>query len=283
MSVRGEGNAMVGRTCTRKTPLMMRSVPSRPSRIEWRLPVAGSASSAQIRVLHRTIDAAVERYAQEVGKTEVVSTLPEFVVQRRGKRREHAPAARDVRADGVALSSRKGSSVSENQQLESIEPIGRQKRFVNELERHPRFNQRVIHAAHVIVRAIAFRDAGMIRGGLLGVEQGNPRKGRFVSEITFVIVVPLVDTLDHGKPAPVVQHTGELRHPRAHPVRGAFRHPEPHFGFALHGVLPAIRLFESDAEDPADRRRPMTERYSFARRPFAHGGVTPRRAWLSLN
>ncbi len=24
---------------------------------------------------------------------------------------------------------------------------------------------------------------------------------------------------------------------------------------------------------------PMTERYSFARRPFAHGGITPCRAW----
>ena len=29
--------------------------------------------------------------------------------------------------------------------------------------------------------------------------------------------------------------------------------------------------------------RPITERYSFARRPFAQGGVRPRRAWLSVN
>ena len=29
--------------------------------------------------------------------------------------------------------------------------------------------------------------------------------------------------------------------------------------------------------------RPITERYSFARRPLVQGGVRPRRAWLSVN
>ena len=34
---------------------------------------------------------------------------------------------------------------------------------------------------------------------------------------------------------------------------------------------------------PPIGRRPITERYSLARLPLFHGGVTPRRAWLSVN
>ena len=34
---------------------------------------------------------------------------------------------------------------------------------------------------------------------------------------------------------------------------------------------------------PPIGRRPITERYSFARWPLLHGGVRPRRAWKSAN
>ena len=40
-----------------------------------------------------------------------------------------------------------------------IEPIRCQDRLVNHLKRHPRFDERVVHAEHVILGAIALRDA----------------------------------------------------------------------------------------------------------------------------
>ena len=65
--------------------------------------VAGSASRLEIGVLHRSVDAAVERDAEEIGQAEVGAARAELVEQRRGERREHAAAARGVGADGFAL------------------------------------------------------------------------------------------------------------------------------------------------------------------------------------
>ena len=65
--------------------------------------------------------------------------------------------------------------------------------------------------------------------------------------------MPVVDALDHRQPAPIAQHAGELGEPGPHALRRAARHPQPDLGLALHRVLPAVRLLDADAEDPADR------------------------------
>jgi len=111
----------------------------------------------------------------------------------------------------------------------------------------------VIHAEHVIAGTVALGDAGMKRLGLFRVQQRDARERPFVPEIALVTVMPVVDALDDRHPAAVVQHAGELRDPRPHPVRRALGHPQLHLRLALNRVLPAIRFFEADAEDPPPR------------------------------
>ena len=48
--------------------------------------------------------------------------------------------------------------------------------------------------------AIAGRGAGMVRRGLLGVEQRHARERRLISQIALVREMPVVDTLDHRQP-----------------------------------------------------------------------------------
>ena len=81
-----------------------------------------------------------------------------------------------------------------------------------------------------------------------------------------MVEVPLIDALDDRQPAAVVEDARELRDPRAHAVGGSFGHPEPDFGLALDRILPAIRLFEADTEDAADRLPPH-HRAVFLRAP----------------
>ena len=123
---------------------------------------------------------------------------------------------------------------------------------MHEVERHARLDQRVVHAGDVIGE----RPPGPRRidaGCLLGEEQRHPRQRSRVAQVALVAVVPVVDALDDRQPAPIAQHAGELGEPWPHALRRAARHPQPDLGLALHRVLPAVRLLDADAEDPADR------------------------------
>ena len=46
------------------------------------------------------------------------------------------------------------------EQLEAVEPIRREQRFVHELERDARLDERLVHPEDVIAGTIAGRDAG---------------------------------------------------------------------------------------------------------------------------
>src|SRR4051812_44900008 len=85
------------------------------------------------------------------------------------------------------------------------------------------------------------------------MQQRYARERCLVAQVSFVRVMPVVNAFDDGQPSAVVQHTGELRHPGAPAIRRSFSNPQPYLWFALHRVLPAIRLFETDAEDSANR------------------------------
>ena len=174
MSVSGDGKTSVGRTPTRNTPLMIRGrvVESRRGS-GCRRPVAGSVSRVEIRVLHRALDAAVERHAEDVGEAEVVAAPADLVVERGRERREEAAAALHVAANRVALRVGERGRVGEDQQPEPIEAIRREERLVHQLERHARFDERVIHAEHVVLGAIARRDAGVIGLGLFRVQHAR--------------------------------------------------------------------------------------------------------------
>ena len=150
----------------------------------------------QIRVLHRTVDAAIERHAEDVGKAEVIPALAELVEERGREGREQASAALDVASDRVALGVGQRRRVGEDEQPELIEAVRGQEGFVHELERDARFDERVIHAEHVILGAVARRHAGVVGLGLLGVKQRDACEWRFVAEVAFVLEMPLVDPLD---------------------------------------------------------------------------------------
>ena len=213
-------------------------------------------------------------HAEQVGEPEVLAPAPPVSSKSEvANVASTLPPRGDVRADRRALRvataprRRRGSS-----SLNGVEPLGRQQRLVHQLERHARLDERVIHPEHVIVGTIAVGDASVIRGGLLGVEQRDARQRRLVAQVALVVEVPLVDALDDGQPAPIVEHARELRDPRPHAVGRAFRDPEPHLRLALHRVLPAVRLLDADAEDAADGLRPH-DRAVFLRAP----AVRPRR------
>ena len=188
-------------------------------------------------------------------------------------------AALHVVADGGALRVRERRRIRHDQQLEAIQTIRRQKSLVHVFERHARLDQRVIHAEHVILGAIPLRHTRVIGGRLLRVQDRHARQRHLVPQIPLVTVVPVVDPFDHRQPSSVVEHAGEFRDPRAHAVGRPFGDPEPNLRFALHGILPAAWLFQPTLKMPPIGRRPITARYSLARRPFIHGAVTPRLAW----
>ena len=117
----------------------------------------------QIRVLHRTVDTAIERHAEDVRKAEVIPALSEFVEERGREGREQASTALDVASDCVALGVRQRRRVGEDEQPELVEAVRGQEGFVHELEWHARFDERVVHAEHVILGAVALRHAGVVR------------------------------------------------------------------------------------------------------------------------
>ena len=126
-------------------------------------------------------------------------------------------------------------------------------RLVDQLEGHPRLDQRVVHPQHVIAGPIGRRHAGVILLGLFREEQRHPRNRRLVAQVALVTEVPVVDPFDHRQPATVVEHAGKLGHPRPHAVGRALGDPQLDLRRALHRVLPAVPLFDADAEDAANR------------------------------
>src|SRR5262249_37221460 len=77
-----------------------------------------------------------------------------------------------------------------------------------------------------------------------------------VAQIALDAVMPRVDALDGRHPPRVVDRARKLREPGPHAVGRAFRDPQPQLRLALHRVLPAVRVLDADAEDPADRLPP---------------------------
>ena len=94
-----------------------------------------------------------KRHAEQVSQAEVVRWPPVSSIQR-VSRTWRARCRRASRSSRIAAhcASDSAAASGEDQQLEAVEAIRRQERLVHELERHARFDERVIHAEHVICR-----------------------------------------------------------------------------------------------------------------------------------
>src|SRR6202034_848663 len=77
-------------------------------------------------------------------------------------------------------------------------------------------------------------------------------QGFLVAEIILVRIMPLEDFFHHGEPALVIRFRVDLGEGWTEILRYAVGHPEPDFVAALHGILPAILIFQADAEDTRD-------------------------------
>ena len=168
-------------------------------------------------------------------------------------RRNQAAAAPHVISQRRALALRQRGDVRQHQDLEAVDPLRLEAAIVRHLERDARLDQGVIVPERVVLHPCRGALAAVERGGLLREDQRDARQRRLVAEIALGAVVPAVDVFHHFQPAVVVQRAGELREPRAEPVGDPVGHPDADLGVALDRVLPAIRLLDSDAEDPHDR------------------------------
>src|SRR5205809_1118842 len=120
------------------------------------------------------------------------------------------------------------------------------------LERDARLDQSMVEAERMILDFLRRALASVKCGGLLAVDQGHAGKRLLISKVALRSVMPVVNLLHHLQPAVVVKSSRKLCEPRAQVVGDAVRYPDSDLRIALDGVLPSIRLFDSNAEDSDD-------------------------------
>ena len=162
------------------------------------------------------------------------------------------PPRATILAESHALRVGERRGVGQHDQGVAIDAIRREKRLVQQVERHARLDERVIHARGMVARPLLVRLAAVERARLLGREHRHAGERLGVPQVPLVPVVPRVDALDDGQPATVVEHARELGEPGAHAVRRAVGDEHAHLGLALDRILPAVRLLDAHAEDAAD-------------------------------
>src|SRR6202790_2790149 len=101
----------------------------------------------------------------------------------------------------------------------------------------------------MILDLLGGRRTTVVMVGLLRVNHADPGQGFGVPQIPLVPKVPIVELFHDGQPTLVVQSAGEFGEPGAQIVGDSVDGPEADFFGILDRVLPAIRLFYSDAED----------------------------------
>ena len=101
---------------------------------------------------------------------------------------------------------------------------------------------------------------------------GHPGQVFLIAQELFVLPMPLENAGDDGHPAFVEGLGVELGEPGAQALRDAVMGPPADLGAGLHGVFPAVRFFDPDAEDSADRLTPEGGPVLFAVFP-----IRPRR------
>src|SRR5439155_547387 len=123
---------------------------------------------------------------------------------------------------------------------------------VHHLEWDARLDERLIPAEGVVLDFGPGAVAAIEPSGLLRIDERDASERGFIAQIFFPPGVAAVDVLDHAQPTRVVEHAAEFGEPGAQAVGRAVGDPDSNFSLALHGVFPAIRFFDSDAEDADD-------------------------------
>src|ERR1700754_2088618 len=111
----------------------------------------------------------------------------------------------------------------------------------------------MIHTKRMLVAFILPGLAAIFLIGLFRIDHSYPGHGRRIFKIGFMAVIGLVQFLNGGHPAAVINIGAKLYKTGAHAVGNAFGYPDTDLGIALNRILPAIFFFDPYAEDVDDR------------------------------
>ena len=165
---------------------------------------------------------------------------------------DEVASAFDEGAELVALRVAESGDVGQDEGLVWGEMGGVEKAVVHHLEGDARFDEGLIPAEGVVFDFCGVLIATVVPGGLLRVDQGDPGQRLLVGEVGLVLFGPEIDLFDAVEPALVVERGGEFAEPGTHAVGDGVEHPDANFGVAVDAVLPAVGLFEADAEEADD-------------------------------
>src|SRR5271154_3249008 len=120
---------------------------------------------------------------------------------------------------------------------------------MHHFEGNPGFDQCLVEAKRWIFDRADRIGSAVKRGGLLRIAHAYAGQGFFVSKIILVRVVPLVDFFYHWEPALVVRLGVEFCEGRTKILSHAICNPKADFVSGLDRILPAILVFQADAEN----------------------------------
>src|ERR1700751_4647777 len=89
--------------------------------------------------------------------------------------------------------------------------------------------------------------------GLLRIDHSHRSERMLIAQAFLVDVVPPIEFFDYRQPTLIDRLGVELGKPGSQAFCNAVDHPKPDLVSVLHGVLPAILFFETDAENTGDR------------------------------
>src|SRR6266516_3314075 len=152
----------------------------------------------------------------------------------------------------IALAVGERGDIRQDQRLERAEMRVVEQTVMHHLEWDARLDERLIPAEGVVLNFGPGAVAAIEPRGLLRIDERDSGERGFIAQVFFPAGVAAVDVLDHAQPTRVVEHATEFGEPRPQAVGRPVGDPDSNFSLALHGVFPAIRLFDPYAEDADD-------------------------------
>src|SRR5437773_4016527 len=216
------------------------------------MPARSVVFETEVGVVHRTFDTAFEAHAEEIGQSKILSLHAPFVVEARFVSDNQASPVFHESAELIALGVGKGGDIRQDESPERAEMRVVEQTVMHHLEWDARLDERLIPAEGVVLDFGPGAVAAIEPCGLLRIDERDAGERGFVAQVFFPAGVAAVDVLDHAQPTRVVEHAAEFGEPGTQAVGRAVGDPDSNFSLALHGVFPAIRFFDSDAEDADD-------------------------------
>src|SRR5215469_672421 len=130
--------------------------------------------------------------------------------------------------------------------------LGLQQAVMNHLERDSCFDQRLIETERRILHMFSCLFTAIKSSSLLRIHHGNPSQRGLISEVRLIPVMPAIEFFDNRQPTAVDWLGIELNEPRTKTLCDAIGNPHANLVRVLHGIFPAVFLFDADAEDSGD-------------------------------